>query len=128
MARNANAVLLDTGDRFPRLELNLTTGRRLVLPDELKLPHNVILVNRGAWCPFCTAQLKAFQSGLPRLAQEGIGVVSFSTDTQDQATRLVADNGLDFPVGYGASVDAVAGILGVYYDPHPAHTAPQRSS
>jgi len=26
MARNANAVLLDTGDRFPRLELNLTTG------------------------------------------------------------------------------------------------------
>lgn len=128
MARNANAVLLDTGDRFPRLELNLTTGRRLVLPDELKLPHNVILVNRGAWCPFCTAQLKAFQSGLPRLAQEGIGVVSFSTDTQDQATRLVADNGLDFPVGYGASVDAVAGILGVYYDPHPAHTAPHLQS
>src|ERR1041385_1283701 len=111
MARNANAVLLDTGDRFPRLELNLTTGRRLALPDELKLPYNVVLVNRGAWCPFCTAQLKSFQSGLARLAQEGIGVVSFSTDTQDQAARLVAGNGLDFPVGYGASVDAVAGML-----------------
>ena len=81
MARKTNAQLLDTGDTFPGLELALTDGRRLRPPADLTQPFNVVLVNRGAWCPFCTTQLKGFQAGLSKLAQEGIGVVSFSTDT-----------------------------------------------
>lgn len=124
MARKTNARLLDAGDTFPRLELILTSGRRLRLPEDLTQPFNVVLVNRGAWCPFCTAQLKAFQAGLSKLTQEGIGVVSFSTDTEDKALALVAENKLEFAVGYGASVDAVAEALGVYYEPKPSHTAP----
>ncbi len=124
MARKTNARLLDTGDTFPTLELTLTDGKRLSVPTGLTQPFNVVLVNRGSWCPFCTAQLKAFQSGLPKLSQEGIGVVSFSADSLDKAASLVAENKLEFPVGYGASVEAVAEMLGVYYDPAPSHTTP----
>lgn len=124
MARKTNARLLDAGDSFPALELSVTDGRQLRLPSDLTQPFNVVLVNRGAWCPFCIGQLKAFQSGLSKLAQEGIGVVSFSTDTREKAAVVVAENKLEFPVGYGASVDAVAEALGVYYEPKPSHTAP----
>ena len=53
MARKASARLLDAGDTFPELELTLADGRRLRLPEELTQPFNVVLVNRGAWCPFC---------------------------------------------------------------------------
>ncbi len=124
MARKMNARLLDTGDTFPQLELNLTDGKRFRLPSDLTQPFNVVLVNRGAWCPFCIVQLKGFQAGLSKLAQEGIGVVSFSTDTREKAATVVAENKLEFAVGYGASVDLVAETLGVYYDPNPTHTAP----
>jgi peroxiredoxin len=128
MARKKNARLLDAGDIFPGLELTLTDGKRLRLPADLTQPFNVVLVNRGAWCPFCTAQLKVFQAGLSKLTQEGIGVVSFSTDSREKASAVVAENKIDFAVGYGVSLDAAAEALGVYYDPKPAHTAPHLHS
>jgi peroxiredoxin len=65
MARKTNARFFDAGDDLPGLELTLTNGRRLRLPADLTQPFNVVLVNRGAWCPFCTAQLRGFQAGLP---------------------------------------------------------------
>jgi peroxiredoxin len=128
MARKTNARLLDAGDTFPGLELTLTDGKRLRLPADLGQQFNVVLVNRGAWCPFCIAQLRGFQTGLSRLAQEGIGVISFSADTREKASAMVAENRIEFAVGYGASVDAVAEALGVYYDPKPTHTDPYLQS
>ena len=124
MARNPNAPLLDTGDLFPRLELTLTDGRRLTVPNELPRPYNVVLVNRGAWCPFCVGQLRAFQAGLAKLADDGIGVVSLSADPHDQALAMVAEHKLSFPVAYGASVGRIGEMLGVYYEPHPMSGSP----
>jgi len=128
MPRKSNAPFLDAGDPFPTLELNLTDGRRLVLPDDLSRPYNVVLVNRGSWCPYCVAQLQGFQSGLTQLVEEGIGVVSLSADPRDRATALVAEHRLQFPVGYGASVDRVAEALGTYYQPRPPEGAPYLQS
>jgi peroxiredoxin len=123
MPRKPNAPLLDAGDRFPALELTLTDGRQLSLPAGLEGPYNVILVNRGAWCPFCMGQLRAFQAGLAKLAEEGIAVISLSADPRDQALAVVAEHGLQFPVAYGASVDGLAEALGVYYELRSPHRA-----
>ena len=128
MARKPNAPLLDAGDTLPVLELTLTDGRSLTLPSDLSRPYNVVLVNRGAWCPFCVAQLRAFQSGLARLSEEGIGVVSLSSDAREQASAMVDGHRLEFPVACGASVDTVPERWGVYYDPHPTHAPPHLQS
>ena len=128
MPRKPNAPFLDAGDRFPTLELALIDGRRLVLPDDLSRPYNVVLVNRGAWCPYCVTQLQGFQSGLTQLSDEGIGVVSLSVDSREQAAALVAEHRLQFPVAYGASIDRVAEALGTYYEPRPPDQAPYLQS
>ncbi len=117
MARKTSAPLLDEGDPFPRLELTLTDGKRLTLPGDLSRPYNVVLVNRGAWCPFCVAQLKSFQIGLGKLAEVGIGVVSVSADTRQRALAVVGEHQLEFPVAWETSVDAIVDALGVYYEP-----------
>ena len=124
MARKPDTPLLDAGDRFPALELTLTDGRNVALPGDLTHPYNVVLVNRGAWCPFCVGQLRAFQVGLARLAEEGIGVFSLSAETHEQSLALVREHRLGFPVAWGASVDGVAEALGVYYEPRPRQGAP----
>ncbi len=124
MARNPNAPLLDAGVLFPRLELTLTDGRSLTLPNELPRAYNVVLVNRGAWCPYCAEQLRSFQVGMGKLADEGIGVVSLSAEPRDQALAMVAKHQLSFPVAYGASVGRIAEMLGVYYEPHPTSGSP----
>ena len=125
MARSPMAPLLDTGDLFPEFRLSLLDGRRLSLPTDLTQPFNVVLVNRGAFCAYCCAQLRAFQTGLPKLTAAGVGVVSFSTDALDDAQKLAREHGLEFPVGFGVSVDTAAERLGVYYEPvrgdRPSH-------
>ena len=123
MARK-NVAPLDAGADFPPLSLSIIDGTSLVAPSGLVRPFNVVLVNRGAWCPFCTGQLKAFQSGLTKLTAEGIGVASLSTDSLNSAQSLRREHGLEFPMAYGADVHAVAEALGVFYDAEPAHTAP----
>jgi len=124
MPRTPNAPLLDAGDRFPALQLTLTDGRPLTLPAGSGHAYTVVLVNRGAWCPFCVGQLRAFQAGLPKLAEEGIGVISLSADSHDQALAMVAEHRLEFPVAWGASVEELAHALGVYYEPRSSHRSP----
>jgi peroxiredoxin len=119
MTRNADARLLDTGDTFPEFQLSLVDGRRRSLPRDFEQPFNVVLVNRGAFCPYCIAQLRGFQASLAKLSAESIGVVSFSADSLESARRVVQENRLEFPVGYGVSVEAAARVLGVYYEPSP---------
>lgn len=116
MARDSGARLLDAGDTFPDFQLSLVDGGRLSLPAELTRPFNAVLVNRGAFCPYCIAQLRGFQASLAKLGAEGIGVVSFSADSVESARKVVRENGLEFPIGYGASVRDAARVLGVYYD------------
>jgi len=53
--------LLNPGDPFPRLTLNIPGARAVQVPGALAGEFAVMLFNRGAWCPYCTAQLRAFQ-------------------------------------------------------------------
>jgi peroxiredoxin len=128
MARIPNAPFLDAGDPFPQLELTLTDGRRLALPGDLSCSYNVVLVNRGAWCPYCVAQLKSFQSGLARLTEADIGVVSLSAESGDQAAALVGEHQIRFPVAHDAPVDTIARRLGVYYEPGTGERLPHLHS
>jgi hypothetical protein len=54
-------VLLHPGDKFPALTVALAAGGFLQLPDALDGHFGVVLFYRGAWCPYCNAQLRAFQ-------------------------------------------------------------------
>ena len=76
--------LLHNGDAFPPLSIAKVGGGTLKLPDDLKGSFGVILVYRGAWCPFCNAQLAAFARMSDKLADAGVKVAAFSVD--DEAT------------------------------------------
>ena len=54
-------TLRHPGDLFPVLVVNLPGGRTLQLPDDLAGRFGVVLFSRGARCPYCNAQLSAFQ-------------------------------------------------------------------
>ena len=43
-------------------------------------------------------------------------VVAASVDTEEDAKKTVAECGLDFPVGYGADYQMVAGVTGCFYE------------
>jgi peroxiredoxin len=111
--------LLNPGDPFPRLTISTTDGRTQTLPDAFAGDFGVVLLYRGAWCPYCNAQLRAFERAGQALADAGIRVAALSVDDQEATAALVARHNLTFPVGYGADALAVASLTGAFVNPDP---------
>jgi peroxiredoxin len=111
--------LLSPGDSFPALTLTPPGGPALTLPDALAGDFGVVLFFRGAWCPYCNAQLRAFQRASDRFTQTGIKVAALSVDDEPTTAELIAKHGLTFPVGHSADAAAIAGLTGAFVNPDP---------
>jgi peroxiredoxin len=109
--------LLNPGDPFPPLTITTTDGQTLTLPDAFAGDFAVVLFYRGSWCPYCNAQLRAFERAGQTLADNGIRVAALSVDDQETTAALVEKHKLTFPVGYGADARAVAGLTGAFVNP-----------
>ena len=91
----------------------------LRLPDDLAGHFGVVLFYRGSWCPYCNAQLSAFQRALDGLAEMDVTVVALSVDDEATTQELIAKHGLRFPVGYGADASAIADATGAFVNDDP---------
>ena len=112
-------TLLNPGDQFPILTVKLLDGGSLVLPEALAGGFGVVLFFRGSWCPYCNAQLRAFQQSGQALTDARIRVAALSVDDEATTAALAAKHGLTFPVGYGADAPAVAALTGAFVNPDP---------
>ena len=113
--------LLNPGDPFPRLTISTTDGQALTLPDAFAGEFGVVLFYRGAWCPYCNAQLRAFERAGQALGDNGIRVAALSVDDEETTAALVARHKLTFPAGYGADAASVAALTGAFVNPGPVY-------
>jgi peroxiredoxin len=113
--------LLAPGDAFPPISVTPAGGDVLALPGALAGRYGVVLFLRGAWCPYCNAQLRAFQRAQDRLAELGIRVVALSVDDEPTTRKLIADHGLTFPVGHSADAHALHDATGAFVNHDPVH-------
>jgi peroxiredoxin len=113
--------LLNPGDPFPALEVVLPGGETLRLPDALAGHYGVVLLYRGSWCPYCNAQLRAFERAHDRLAEIDARVVALSVDDEPTTRALIDEHGLRFPVGHSADADAVRDAVGAFVNPDPKY-------
>jgi peroxiredoxin len=112
-------ALLHPGDTFPELTVALPDGGSLTLPDALAGSFGVILFFRGEWCPYCNAQLRAFQRANDKLTDAGAQVVALSVDDEDTTKSLIAKHELHFPVGHSADARAIAQATGAFVNDDP---------
>ncbi|HUA30466.1 MAG TPA: redoxin domain-containing protein [Streptosporangiaceae bacterium] len=113
--------LLSPGDSFPALPLTPPGGPALTLPDAFDGGFGVVLFFRGSWCPYCNAQLRAFQRASDGLADARIKVAALSVDDEPTTAALIARHGLTFPVGHSADARAIAGLTGAFVNPDPVY-------
>jgi peroxiredoxin len=113
--------LLSPGDPFPQLTINTTDGQALTVPGAFAGDFGVVLLYRGSWCPYCNAQLRAFERASQVLADNGIRVAALSVDDKETTAALVEKHKLTFPVGYGADAAAVAALTGAFVNPDPVY-------
>ena len=116
-----DTTLLRPGDQFPALTVARAGGGTLRLPDDMVGHFGVILLYRGSWCPYCNAQLSAFQHSLDRLADIGAQVAALSVDDEATTQDLIARHGLRFPVGHSADARAIAATTGAFINDDPVY-------
>jgi len=110
-------TLLRPGDTFPTLTLHQPGGASFSVPEGFSGRYGVMLLYRGSWCPYCNAQLRAFQRAAPALAETGASVAALSVDDEAATAALIAKHGLGFPVGHSADAAAVSAATGAFVDP-----------
>ncbi len=112
--------MLKPGDSFPSLSVDVVGGDIVRLPDVLAGSFGVVLIYRGSWCPYCNAQLRAFQRA-DRLAETGVKVIALSVDDAATTQDLIAKHGLTFPVGHSIDARHVADLTGAFVNAEPEY-------
>lgn len=115
------AALLHNGTAFPPLDSPAVGGGTISLPGDLAGSFGVVLFYRGAWCPYCNAQLAAFSRAADTFAELDIKVIALSVDDEATGAALVEKHHLHFPVGHSADADAVAAATGAFTNDEPRH-------
>ncbi|HEX5403991.1 MAG TPA: peroxiredoxin family protein, partial [Pseudonocardiaceae bacterium] len=83
--------------------------------------YGVVLLYRGAFCPYCNTQLRAFQRASEQLAELNAGVVALSSDDEATTLATIDKHHLTFPVGHSAHVAEVAAATGAFVNEEPSH-------
>jgi peroxiredoxin len=114
-------TLLQNGRAFPALDVPAVGGGSILIPQSLQGSYGVVLIYRGAWCPYCQAQLAGFQRASEKLAEAGIKVVALSVDDEATTVGTIEKFKLSFPVGHSANAEKVASITGAYTNDSPRY-------
>ncbi len=114
-------TVLQNGQTFPALTVPAVGGGILSLPGDLLGSYGVVLVYRGAWCPYCNAQLAGFARAVDTLTDLDIRVAALSVDDEATSATLAEQRRWTFPLGYGADPAEVANTLGAYTHDDPPY-------
>lgn len=86
------------GDSMPAFTLLNATGETIHSADLLAKGPLVISFYRGAWCPYCNLELRAYQNILKEIHDKGAQFVAISPELPDTSISLAEKHKLQFEV------------------------------
>lgn len=92
-----NAIRVAVGEPLPAFTALDSEGGVF---DSSSLEGRRVLLKfyRGEWCPFCQAELRAFEAMRPRLVERGVQLIALSKDTPEAARAHALRDQLGFPL------------------------------
>jgi len=126
-ARGVPTGIAEPGDTLGDFDLLDVHGAPTTLSSTLGGRTAVVVLYRGAWCPYCNLALRAYQDDLaPTLAGNGIGLVAISPQKPDGSLSAQQKNELTFTVVSDPG-NTIATRLGVMTAPTDDAQAAQRA-
>ena len=115
------------GDPMPQAQLLNVHGAPTTLSEAVGGRSAVVVLYRGAWCPYCNLALRAYQEDLvPRLSHRDIPLVAISPQKPDGSLSTQERNELTFTV-LSDPGNQIAAALGVLTAPSEAARGAQRA-
>ncbi len=98
IATNIEKTALQKGVLAPDFTLPNATGQEINLSALLVNGPVVLTFYRGAWCPYCNIQLRAYQEILPQIHELGAELIAISPELPDGSLTITEKHHLAFPV------------------------------
>jgi peroxiredoxin len=112
--------VLTPGTAMPDAELLDTEGKPTTLGQARGDGASVVVLYRGAWCPFCNVTLKTYQEHLvPELASRGVPLIAISPQRPDGSLSMQEKHDLTYLV-LSDPGNQIAGELGILTAPTDA--------
>ena len=89
---------LPVGSKAKDFTLKKALGEETTLYEELAKGPEVLTFYRGGWCPFCSMQLRAYQSILPQIEAIGGQLIAISPQSPDNTLTQTEKEELAFTV------------------------------
>jgi peroxiredoxin len=89
---------LKEGDTVPDFMLPNAEGKLVQSSELLGKRPVVIAFYRGAWCPYCSAELNALADATPRLVAAGADVIAITPEIGGVALRTKKERDLKFEI------------------------------
>ncbi len=89
---------LQVGATAPDFELSDVKGEKKSLKAMLAQGPVVVTFYRGSWCPFCTAQLAAYQDVIGEIKATGAQLVAISPELMDGSKSLAESMKLEYSI------------------------------
>jgi peroxiredoxin len=108
------AGVAEVGSRLPDADLLAADGSPLLLAEALGDGPTVVVLYRGAWCPYCNLTLRTYQSELlPGLRERGTELVALSPQKPDGSLTVKEKHDLEFAVlsDPGLTVARAVGVV-----------------
>ncbi|MEK8130041.1 peroxiredoxin-like family protein [Paenibacillus filicis] len=86
------------GTKVKDFKLKNALGQNISLYEELAKGPVVLTFYRGAWCPYCNLQLRAYEQMLPEIHALGGQLLAVSAQTPDHSLSQVEKEQLSFQV------------------------------
>ncbi|HTW98166.1 MAG TPA: peroxiredoxin-like family protein [Acidimicrobiales bacterium] len=106
--------VIAVGETLPDADLFDPHGATTSFYKSLAEGDTVVVLYRGAWCPYCNIALRTYQAELvPELARRGVGLVAVSPQVPDGSLSMAEKNELTFTVvsDPGNQLAKAAGVL-----------------
>lgn len=89
---------LKVGQTMPDFSLKDVHGKAVNLKDLRKKGSVIVAFYRGSWCPYCNAQLSAYQTHLGEFKARGASLVAITPEKPDLAVLTEQNKKLEFPI------------------------------
>jgi peroxiredoxin len=123
--RGIPAGVIGPGARMPDGDLLDAKGAPASLTEARNGGPAVVILYRGAWCPYCNVTLRTYEAQLaPALYERGIALIAISGQKPDGAVEISEGHDLSFTV-LSDPGNQLAKAMGVFYEPRPEARAAQ---
>ncbi len=91
-------LALAVGDIAPEFTLPNSSRRLIAVADLVRRGPLIVSFYRGAWCPYCNLELRAYQAILSEIRAAGGDFIAISPQTPDNSLSMTQKNALEFEV------------------------------